>query len=226
MKRQLSTKKYWYTIEELVQRWNVSETDIIHFMECNGLLPSFRASFTYDLYYGEDRVNFRPLAGSPTDKVHVETDIFTVWAVNKDFMYKLIKVGSVDLSGKLLFKSPMPELMYKPNVPVIVILADVLFTDKAVQYFEEKYFKPEQKTEPLESDSEEESVTEPAAAETDEQLVQRLKQQGNDNRDIAQKLKQTFPVLTPHRIGKLITEIPGITVTGGAYRKRGERLLK
>jgi len=141
MKNRLSTKKYWYTTEELEQRWNVSTTDIIHFMECNGLLPSFRASFTCDFYYRADGVNFTPLAATPTDKAHVATDVFTVWAVTKDFMFKLLTSGSVDLSGKLLFNSNMPEIMYKPNVPVIVRLTDVLFTDKAVQQFEEKYFK-------------------------------------------------------------------------------------
>lgn len=209
-----------------MQRWNVSETDIIHFMECNGLLPSFRASFTSDFYYRTDGVNFTPLAMTPTDKAHVSTDVFTVWAVTKDFMFKLLKTGGVDLSGKLLFNSNMPEFMYKPNVPVIVSLADVLFTDKAVQLFEEKHFKPEQKKDPLESDSEEEIVKTTVAVETDTQLCDRLKAQGLDNKAIAKSLKQAFPAMPPSRVGRLITEVPGIHVEQEAYRGRGRQLLK
>lgn len=64
------------------------------------------------------------------------------------------------------------------------------------------------------------------AHETDKEMVKRLKQEGFENKQIAHKLKDAFPKIYPSRIGKLITEEPGVFVTNGAYRKRGIRLLK
>lgn len=62
--------------------------------------------------------------------------------------------------------------------------------------------------------------------ETDKELCARLKLECLDDRSIAEGLKRVFPSITPSRIGRLITEKPGITVTTDAYRKRGKRLLK
>lgn len=64
------------------------------------------------------------------------------------------------------------------------------------------------------------------AQETDEKMVMRLKEEGLDNEQIAQKLKDSFPRIVYSRIGRLITEEPGTSVTTDAYRKRGKRLLK
>lgn len=65
-----------------------------------------------------------------------------------------------------------------------------------------------------------------AAVETDKELCERLKLKGLSNKAIATELKRVFPTLTPHKIGKLTTEVFGIFVTSEAYRGRGRNLLK
>lgn len=63
------------------------------------------------------------------------------------------------------------------------------------------------------------------AIDTPETLRDQLTQDGHTKELIAAKLKEMFPSLTPHRIGKLITEDPRVFVEADTYRKRGERLL-
>ena len=71
------------------------------------------------------------------------------------------------------------------------------------------------------------SYTKNDLPETDIQMVERLKLEGLSNKEIAKKLKTTFPNIYPTRIGVLITEDPNNkNVSKDAYRKRGIRLLK
>ncbi len=62
--------------------------------------------------------------------------------------------------------------------------------------------------------------------ETDDEMVQRLRREGLGDSAIAHKLKLAFPLIYPSRIGRVITEKPGITGETDAYRKRGKKLLK
>lgn len=62
--------------------------------------------------------------------------------------------------------------------------------------------------------------------ETDIELVQRLKLEGLGDKLIAHRLKDAFPKITPSRIGRLITQEPGVYVETETYRGRGRSLLK
>jgi len=62
--------------------------------------------------------------------------------------------------------------------------------------------------------------------ETEVALVERLKLEGLEDMEIAHNLEKVFPQITPHRIGKLITEKPEDKMKKDAYRKRGKKLLK
>ena len=98
------------------------------------------------------------------------------------------------------------------------------FCVREIEIFEDKYFHgPTQFIPGFEINHESDEVNSP---ETDKCLCNRLRQEGSSDKEIAQALKRKFPVLTPHKIGKLITEEPGVTVTADAYRQRGNRLLR
>lgn len=70
------------------------------------------------------------------------------------------------------------------------------------------------------------NATEQPPQETDKELCDRLKLDGYAKNEIARQLKQAFPTILPSRIGRLITEIPGIHVETDTYRQRGNRMLK
>lgn len=67
-------------------------------------------------------------------------------------------------------------------------------------------------------------TTQPAK-ETADKLCERLKRDNVPNSQIAQELKRLFSNLSDAKIGKLVTEIPGVFVEHETYRGRGRTLL-
>lgn len=63
-------------------------------------------------------------------------------------------------------------------------------------------------------------------AEEQAALFTTLKEDCLDKKEIAKRIKLAFPQICNYRLGKLITEAPGVHVSKDAYRKRGQRLLK
>jgi hypothetical protein len=217
MSGELSPKKYWYTVEELACKWNTTPSDILHRIECNGILPSFRVSSRYYLWQKDDLWNFTQL-GDDTGAI---TDVLTVLFVNRSFTYNLIK-GRADLFEKFLFNPNLPDILYRLIESVEVSLSDVLITIDEVIRFELRHSIPATvPTVQVGSDT----AAEPQR-ETDDQSCERLKAEGWNKVDIAHELKRAFPSITHSRIGRLITAVPGVDVETGAYSKRVIRLLK
>jgi hypothetical protein len=65
----------------------------------------------------------------------------------------------------------------------------------------------------------------PPEKETAVKLCERLKREIMPNSQIAHELKRLFPNLSDAKIGKLVTEIPGVIVEHETYRGRGRMLL-
>ncbi len=58
------------------------------------------------------------------------------------------------------------------------------------------------------------------------QLCSSLKENGLTEKEIAQKLKQTYPTIYPSLIGRLLPANPGANIDSDSHRKRGKRLLE
>jgi len=116
------------------------------------------------------------------------------------------------------------ETCIVPVHPCKVTPDDFLVTLKELQRFEAEAAK--QPETPESSATTSDTTNTQTAIETDKELCDRLKLEGLNNKAIAKELKREFPQIRPARIGRLITEVPGVYVEYETYRGRGRQLLK
>jgi organic radical activating enzyme len=149
----------------------------------------------------------------PDKELYTEKELAERWGTTIDKINQQVKAGKLKRYGKpKIVNVPLQQLPYEFNGPAL----ELYYMREDIERFEKEHERKAIKAnEPIKQ-----------SVETDKQLYDRLKLEGQTDKEIAKELKRVFPEIHPSRIGRLITEIPGTHVETDAYRKRGIRLLK
>lgn len=165
----------------------------------------------------------------PRPKWYKVDDLAKYWGCPASIINQYFETGQLKLSARFLHEKfgetwltcPLNECLedWKGVEGCGYILQGEYVKLEDVEQFE----KTDQQA--VVSNQKEEQV-EIHASETDVEMVKRLKLEGIEHKEIARKLKNAFQKITPSRIGRLITEEPGVHVETETYRGRGRRLLE
>ena len=188
--------------------------EIIVYNVLSGVLPVYAyglSAFKLQLDNGAGIIEYMPEVGQEPDQLSNPRKHYKNPELDAVILATYPTVVHMGLNGDSDLVQEVPAAEYPFDIDALYFLtADVLaLMDEAPIPTETVHGKPA-----------------PAHVETDTQRCDRMKAQGLDDKTIAKELKRAFPVLTPHKIGKMITSVTGVTVTPDAYRKRGIRLLK
>lgn len=143
------------------------------------------------------------------------------WRVSIESIQHLLDTGKLKMSFRV--KTYKGEYKWRDNTPCRLGLGyeDELIGEfillEEVERFEKEHHQ-EQKADRVDA------LDIQTPQETDDVFAKRLKEQGLSDKEIAIKLKMRFPAMTDHRIGVLLTSVPGRIVTPETYTKRGFRL--
>lgn len=149
----------------------------------------------------------------PDKELFTEKELAERWETTVDKINQQVKVGKLRRFGKLRIigatLEPTPYELTGPMVELFYKLEDV-----------ERFEKERERT----TIKANEPVRKPT--ETEKQLVDRLKLEGQTEKDIAKELKRIFPEIKNSKIGRLLPANPGSNISNDGHRKQGERLLQ
>jgi hypothetical protein len=149
----------------------------------------------------------------PDKELYTPEELADKWGTTVDKIDQQVKAGKLKRCGKLRMADvPILGLPYEMNGPAL----ELFYRREDVERFEKERERTTIKAN--------EPVRKPT--ETEKQLVDRLKLEGQTEKDIAKELKRVFPEIKNSRIGRLLPANPGSNISNDGHRKQGERLLQ
>lgn len=236
-------ERAWLTIQEVAALWNVTEDDIKHFLMAGKLSASIVMPLMillkckvecdgHDMWHeglGEMAISglFNIDAHSPLKwKKNVGGEI------SADLCAKYVYLSNKECIGfKQCESNEECQYSYRLMKSYNIEINDIVITPKAINHFIDEFCSLQTSRFNLKSTSSSSTATVEISSiqsklEKDAELCTRLKREGVPDCEIAKELRRTFPNIYPSRIGRLITETPGVHLSTDAFRQRGNRLLR
>lgn len=148
----------------------------------------------------------------PDKELYTENELAERWGTTVDKINQQVKAGKLKLFGRPRMSGlPLSQIPYELSGP----RNELFYRREDIECFEKEN---EQKQKVVKSTK--------IITETEKQLIDRLKSEGQSDKVIAKELKARFPGIKNSRIGRLLPANPDANISNDAHRKRGERLTK
>lgn len=221
----------FFTFSELANRWNITEDRIECYLK-EGKLKEFE----YENLNIQAPVKERKRLARLKDVLnrHARKDISNLIQTGplKPNTIRLILTPEQRASWFKIKKSDQAFEKLLEHEGFNIDCIRIVIPTAEVKRFEARYSKIKTVNTEVEKDTDEPLLNSSKTKTQDsnvllqqEILCKDLRMKGHNNQQIARELKKQFPNIYPSRIGRLVTEVPGVHVSTDTYRRRGNLLL-